>query len=367
MILAHLADELSGACPTTRAGFLYWVFTPVGGDTWVHAAAYVAGTYEPRLMRNAGAGWALDPGAPADSITGWPWVASNTNAWIAAGSTTIDFWRRTGAGWGLITSLDNSGALISSSTVYTSGPGVGETWGVYTRMVTGAPTVHLGTWDGSTLTFSPYSGAPANGVHLGLIRGAPGNLWLLLQVDKGVGGGYLNTWLRQLDGSTPGADYTDATLDNVDSACNELYPCPDGTLWGAGWQWTNTGAARHAAVWRHDGTSWTVSTPPLPATEATSQLYGIHGVSASEVWAVGYWTDTSNTSRVLLLHWDGSAWTPVAPAPDYSNAAGGIDPYLVAVQMRSATDGWAVGAACSQWLSYHWNGTTWAEAPITGV
>jgi hypothetical protein len=374
MILSHLADDLPAGCPLTQAGFLFWVFTPPGADTWVygiHADPDPDVGFVPDLIRSADAGatWAEDSGGwPADYIITTPWVSSNTHAWLAHanfGTADLEFWRRDAGGWTLIESLDNSGLILHGGMVYTTDPD--HAWAAYATGTIGH-AVFIGTWNGSSLEWVDYHDGPDQRVDTIVLRGTATNLWIALQQNKGTGGDRTNTWIRQLAGSTPNPDYTDAVLDNVDSACNELYVCPDGSLWGAGWQWQNDAPARHAALWRHDGsTGWTVSTPPLPATEATSRFYGVHGTSASDVWAVGYWTDTSNTTRVLIAHWDGSDWTRVTPSPDYSNAAGIIDPYLVAVQMRAADDGWAVGAACDRWLSMHWDGSAWTEAPITGV
>jgi hypothetical protein len=375
MILSHLADDLLAACPLTQAGFLFWVFTPPGADTWVHGIHVDPDPdiqYAPDLIRSADAGatWAEDTGGWPDSyIVGQPWISSNTNGWFAFANDTAhtwEFWRRDAGGWTLIDSLDNSSTTIRGGMVYT--PDAAHAWAGYATGIIGH-AVFLGTWNGTGIDWVDYTAGPDRGVDTLAIRGTADNLWLVLQQHKpSVGGDRMNAWIRQLAGSTPNPDYTDGDSANVDSICNELYPCPDGSLWGAGWQWQNDAAARHAAVWRHDGsTGWTVSTPPLPATEATSRLYGVHGVSAEDVWAVGYWVDTSNTTRVLIEHWDGSDWTIVTPSPDYSNAAGIIDPYLVAVQMRAADDGWAVGAACDRWLSMHWDGSAWTEAPITGV
>ena len=371
MILSHLADDLLAGCPLTQAGFLFWVFTPPGADTWVHGIHTDPDPdigYRTDLVRNGGAGWSADTGGwiGTPDIVSTPWISSDTNGWAAhfnSSARTLEFWRRTAGGWTLIDTEDNSGTVLHGATVYT--PATDQAWAAYG--IAGS-AVRFGTWNGSGLDWAFLGDVPTINISTFVIRGTADNLWLALQQNKGTGGDRTNTWIRQLAGSTPNPDYTDAVLDNVDSACNELYVCPDGSLWGAGWQWQNDAPARHAALWRHDGsTGWTVSTPPLPTTEATSRFYGVHGTSASDVWAVGYWTDTSNTTRVLIAHWDGSDWTRVTPSPDYSNAAGIIDPYLVAVQMRAADDGWAVGAACDRWLSMHWDGSAWTEAPITGV
>ena len=53
-------------------------------------------------------------------------------------------------------------------------------------------------------------------------------------------------------------------------------------------------------------------------TPRPSRLFGVHALSASNVWAVGEYFDGS-IDKTLIVHWDGSAWTQV-PSPNVSGA-----------------------------------------------
>jgi hypothetical protein len=115
--------------------------------------------------------------------------------------------------------------------------------------------------------------------------------------------------------------------------------------------------------------------PPAPGTAATSystagQLVGVAAVSPSSAWAVGSAGASSQT--VLMLHWNGTAWSRVT-SPKVLNGTAGR---LSAITVVSATDAWAVGSVGvvgsgkDHTLILHWNGKAWSQvtspAPVTG-
>jgi hypothetical protein len=79
-------------------------------------------------------------------------------------------------------------------------------------------------------------------------------------------------------------------------------------------------------------------------------LKGVTAISADDAWAVG--ASTSFTG--LLVHWNGTAWTPVNGGP--SGAVG-----FSSVAAVSASDIWAVGEVGSKTLIERWNGTAWKQ------
>ncbi|HZP65334.1 MAG TPA: hypothetical protein VFB32_03430, partial [Rudaea sp.] len=98
-----------------------------------------------------------------------------------------------------------------------------------------------------------------------------------------------------------------------------------------------------------------------------SVFYGVTVLSPKDAWAVGYEeaSEQSQVPQTLIEHWNGSAWS-VVPSPD-ENPKG---PYklnntLYSVVSRSATDVWAVGfwtspdAGPLRALFLHWNGKAW--------
>jgi hypothetical protein len=107
-----------------------------------------------------------------------------------------------------------------------------------------------------------------------------------------------------------------------------------------------------------NGTTWTPVTPPSFKGSSTTYYYGVDAVSAADVWAVG----TSGKAPLTVIeHWNGTTWarTP-SPSP-------GDMPGLTAVS-GTATDAWAVGSYIEdnpthavQNLILHWNGQQWSR------
>jgi len=61
-------------------------------------------------------------------------------------------------------------------------------------------------------------------------------------------------------------------------------------------------------------------------------------VSATDAWAVGYYTNSSGGTEPLLLHWNGTAWKKVT-----ASALGTTENTPYGVSAVSATDAWAAG------------------------
>ena len=104
-----------------------------------------------------------------------------------------------------------------------------------------------------------------------------------------------------------------------------------------------------------DGSRWTLVPAPLKGTDFA--FYGVSASSATDVWAVGYFT--TDVTHPLVEHWAGTVWKP-ATVPDGPGGNG----FLYGVEAISPTDVWAVGYqdvgfADFQPLVEHWDGTTW--------
>jgi alpha-tubulin suppressor-like RCC1 family protein len=111
-----------------------------------------------------------------------------------------------------------------------------------------------------------------------------------------------------------------------------------------------------------NGATWSTATVPLPAGATGAQLSGVDEVSSGNVWAVGSVTQ-NGAQRTLIEHWDGTAWT-IVPSPDPQTGTGASDA-LRAVGGTSASDLWAVGdysdgSSFIAMLFAHWNGTAWS-------
>ena len=116
-----------------------------------------------------------------------------------------------------------------------------------------------------------------------------------------------------------------------------------------------------------NGSSWARVPVPHPGTFA-NDLRGVAAVSASDVWAVGTWQDTPTAVKTLIVHWDGTRWTKV-PSPSFG-AGSQYGSVLTGVSATSASDVWAVGyyskanpSATFQSLILHWDGSSWTRVP----
>jgi hypothetical protein len=100
--------------------------------------------------------------------------------------------------------------------------------------------------------------------------------------------------------------------------------------------------------------------PSPNASSADNYLLGVSTLSPTDVWAVGYYSNTvTQRYETLTEHWNGSVWT-IVPSP---NPAGWHN-YLRAVDGVASNDVWAVGDGLpyvgyggGYLLTFHWDGT----------
>lgn len=113
-----------------------------------------------------------------------------------------------------------------------------------------------------------------------------------------------------------------------------------------------------ALILKWDGSNWNYYPIANIAQDTSSPLFGIAGVSANDIWAVGaYFGET------LTAHWDGAQWNRV-PSPNASTSANRLN----SVSAISGDDVWAVGYHYNNGLPIrtlieHWNGTAWSVVP----
>jgi hypothetical protein len=103
-----------------------------------------------------------------------------------------------------------------------------------------------------------------------------------------------------------------------------------------------------------------VARPAATGYSAVGALNGVAAASNSDAWAVG-----SAGSKILMLHWNGKAWSRIT-RPGALTAAG----QLKSITVVNAKDAWAVGSAGTKSLLLHWNGKAWSQvtrpAPVVG-
>jgi hypothetical protein len=118
------------------------------------------------------------------------------------------------------------------------------------------------------------------------------------------------------------------------------------------------------------GSGWTIVSTPTTSTHPAQQLTGVTCVVATDCWAVGYTSPAyTGTHQTLIEHYDGSAWAVVS-SPNATQSINGSN-QLNGVTCVSASDCWAVGwfsSGNNQTLIEHYNGSGWAiDSTLTQV
>ena len=137
-------------------------------------------------------------------------------------------------------------------------------------------------------------------------------------------------------------------------------------VWAVG-SFSRSNSSTLTLIEHWNGSAWSIVPSPDPGA-ISNGLAGIVAISASDIWAVGSFSNINGLSRSLTEHWNGNTWSVVASpnAPDMLNNG------LNGIAAISARDIWAVGSSsnssASQTLIEHWNGSSWSitGSPDTG-
>ena len=159
-----------------------------------------------------------------------------------------------------------------------------------------------------------------------------------------------------------GSSWSVVTSANPGSIYNTLYgvtAISAANVWAVGY-YVNTTGVTQTLIEHWNGTSWSVVTSPSPAT-GNNELFSVSAASASSIWTVGFLTNNTSQTPVdqtLIEHWNGSSWSVMkSPNP------GSSSDHLNGVAAVSTSDVWAVGngkTSSGKTLIEHWNGSSWS-------
>ena len=147
----------------------------------------------------------------------------------------------------------------------------------------------------------------------------------------------------------------------------------DGSAWAVGFQ-TAADGTRRTLIEHASGGTWTPVDSPNDGTAITdNSLTAVGGTQATGLWAVG-WRESPSGLQPLVLRYDTAqpspAWVSVTGAGGVP-APGVIDTVLTGIDVRSASDVWAVGyyfdGSADRPLALHWDGSNWSNSPIPGA
>jgi hypothetical protein len=94
-----------------------------------------------------------------------------------------------------------------------------------------------------------------------------------------------------------------------------------------------------------DGGQWSVVPSPNSSPDVPNYLWAMDAVAANDIWAVGQ-AGVGAQAVALAEHWDGASWT-IVPTPPV------VSPQLFGVHGITGQDVWAVGVSDNSTLTMH--------------
>jgi hypothetical protein len=209
------------------------------------------------------------------------------------------------------------------------------------------------------------------------LAGAPGHWWAAGQSKYGDGFND-NMWAARLTAGGPVDAYGETGPKNSAGVC--LWRNTDSDVWVGGFLDLGVGvdsAGQRPYLWHFTGAWAGVPLTGLMPANSPGAIQGIHGTSSSDVWAVGQIDDQTagggaNVQRILIFHWNGSAWSAVSGLDTLLPPSHGVQQALYDVYAYASNDVWAVGTegdtgtgTAGTLLVLHYDGSTWTRVPIS--
>jgi hypothetical protein len=265
-------------------------------------------------------------------------------------------------------SLNRTSGATSKGGVLTgtSFVSAGETWAVGSNTSQGtANRTLVERFNGSawSVVSAPNQGSGNNS--LNSVSMIPGAGWAVGYAQNGPYQPLALHWDgTQWSLASAGSFANDALFTSVDTLA-------DGSAWAVGFQLTGNGTRRTLIEHTTGGALTTVASPNDGTSDNT--LTGVSGTQATGLWAVGYRMSPAGL-KPLLLRYDTTkpspAWVSVSAAGGVPSP-GKVETVLTGVNVLSASNVWAVGyytdGSAERPLALHWNGSTWSNSPVPGV
>ncbi len=288
---------------------------------------------------------------------------SSTDAWAVGwyydsnnlSRTLIEQWN--GTSWSIIPSPNqgnvgdvlNGVAAVSSTDVWAVG-GYEDSNYLYHTLVE--------QWNGTSWSIIP---SPDKGTYGGELSGIAAlsatNIWAVGNYDI-----YAGTLVEHWNGSQWSIVPSKSSI--YGAGLNSIAALSAKNVWAVGFS-LDSSRIDHTLIEHWNGTKWkTVTSPNITGND--NFLNSVAVISGKDVWADGESSNSSsNTTQTLIEQWNGTQWSIVAspnPSSTFLNLSG-----MAAV---SSTNIWAVGFyQDSSFNTYalieKWNGTQWNIVPIS--
>jgi hypothetical protein len=216
-------------------------------------------------------------------------------------------------------------------------------------------------WDGFSWNVVPSPDSGSNGSYLqGVSVYSSDDVWAVgYYVDDNQAD---QTLIEHWDGkswaivTSPNRGTDGSQLNSVTTATSRS------DVWAVGYSGQGSSVVTLTEHW--DGFTWSIVDSPNPGTSGNYLQSVSMVLDGSAVWAVGYYY-LSGHPRTLIEQWNGGSWN-VIPSPN----VGTIGDSLFGVSGLFANDVWAVGGynlnnqtGTLQTLIEHWDGGSWNVAP----
>lgn len=291
-------------------------------------------------------------------------AVSGHNVWAVGNSqnnqslqTLIEHWN--GASWSIVASPNPSTYLSSLDGV--AAISANNVWavGYYFTSSSSSPQTLIEHWDGTSWSIVSSPNAGIYNILLGVAR-VPGTtqLWAVGEYYNSLTNNVQQTLVEQWNGS----NWSVVSSPNVGLYGNILsgvtaVSASDG--WAVGSYYNSSSSSPQTLIEHWDGTSWSVVSSPN--AQGMNTLAGVIRVpSSKQLWAVGNNISNSGSSQTLIEQWKASRWNVVSSpnGASYSNTLDGV-------AAISASNVWAVGYYSNtngpnQTLIEHWDGTSWS-------
>jgi hypothetical protein len=248
----------------------------------------------------------------------------------------------------------------------------------------GQAAIYTVTYSGGTPSFSTLSTTLPGGypersfAFRARLAGSVGNWWGAGVSRYGTSGFRDSIWIAQFVGS-PGTVYGGpSSSENSAGVC--LWVESSSNVWVGGYLDLGSGvdsAGQRPYLWHvSSGTVTPTALTGLMPINSPGAIQGVHGLSSSDVWAVGQIIDqtvTPNVQRILIFHYNGSAWSAVSGLSTLVPPVASVQQVLYDVYAYASNDVWAVGTEGYQsgvsdgtLLALHYDGSSWSRVTITG-
>jgi hypothetical protein len=278
------------------------------------------------------------PGTSYNVLAGIARIPNSNQFWAVGyydNQGLIELWN--GTGWHIVSSPTlQSGAYLTGITALSPT----DAWAVgISSDASNQPITLTEHWNGTSWSVvqSPSPGFNHQEL-LGVAAVSATNVWAVGDYDnRSILGEPIQTLVEHWNGTS----WSIISSPNPGSSMNYLNGAArvPGTrhIWAVG-TFDNMASANQSLAEYWNGTSWSVAQSPNVGT-SNNAFNAVAAISQQNVWAVGYYDSSNNTSQTLIEHWNGTSWS-VVQSPD----VGSDNNELTGVaRIPSASQVWSVG------------------------